>query len=208
MYRGDHRTAPGLQTGVHGREATRVPRVGFVAGAGVSYLGTMSPLRVVATFAGFGLACVLALGMIAWNVRPEQLAAPESGVKKASGAVSAVKAPRLPAEKACLPPPTDAAEDEMVASAGLDPDAVRASMRVAAQGVLPCFKGSPTVTMLLSVQVACTGRVSAVTIEDDGGAESLTQACVEAGLKYAAFPAHALPDGDQFEYPLTYNAPG
>jgi hypothetical protein len=95
----------------------------------------------------------------------------------------------------------------MVASAGLDSDAVRTVMRAAAQSALRCFQGSPSVTMVLDLNVACTGRVASVGISDDGGAPSLTQTCLKEALRYAEFPAHGLPDGESFEYPLSYNAP-
>ena len=128
------------------------------------------------------------------------VAAKPAPKKKAGGA-------KLPKEKACIPPPTDAGDEGMVASAGLDPDVVRSVMRTAVQKVLPCFAGEASATMLLNVKVACTGQVEDVSIVEDGGASPTVRTCVQEGLKYAEFPAHQLPDGDQFEYPLRYNAP-
>ncbi len=117
-------------------------------------------------------------------------------------------AARPPTEKACLPPPSDVGPEEMVASAGLDPADVRTSMRAASQASLPCFVDSPSVTLQLSIVVACTGRVAKVDVKDDGGASPEVQGCVREALGAAEFPAHQLPDGDTFQYPLRYTAPG
>jgi hypothetical protein len=171
----------------------------------------MSTPRVIASFAAIGLVSLGVLGFAAWKLHPEALPAPALGKRTsaghAAGNMAAVSGPHLPPEKPCLAAPTDAAEDEMAASAGLDPDAVRAVMRTAVQGTLHCFEGSPSVTLMLAINVACTGRVSKVEVEEDGGASAEVQQCVQNSLRYAAFPAHALPDGDTFEYPLSYDPP-
>lgn len=167
--------------------------------------------RTLAYVAALAVAALLGVGIEHWrSTRSTDDAAAE--VKAPEPAPRAKKArkarARPPAEKACLPPPTDAGPEDMVASAGLDPDAVRVGMRTASRATLPCFADSPSVTLTLSINVACTGRVARVEVEDDGGASPEVQACVREALGAAEFPAHALPDGDTFRYPLTYTAPG
>lgn len=170
------------------------------------YLRGMSTGRVVLSFVGIGLVAALILGFAAWKRAPEA-PPPATSSARSLGAVSRPTTPQLPAEKPCLAAPTDAAEDEMVASAGLDADQVRPVMRAAIQSTLSCFAGSPEVTLMLAIHVKCSGRVSAVDIEDAGSASAEVQDCVRERLKYAAFPAHALPDGDVVSYPLTYTPP-
>ncbi|MES2640347.1 MAG: hypothetical protein V4850_12720 [Myxococcota bacterium] len=162
----------------------------------------------------FLLAALVIVGLlaVAYTMRPpapEPLApvATADAPKKAKKAKKA-RAAGPPAEKACLPPPTDVGPEDMVASAGLDPGDVRTVMRAASQTSLACFGDSPSVVVRLSILVACTGRVAKVDVEDDGGATPEVQACVQEALRNAEFPAHALPDGDRFEYPLRYSAPG
>ena len=171
----------------------------------------MTALRTLASFVAIGLAAMGILAFAALKFQPVPAApdAPEAAIsKRAKGSVSSLT--RLPAEKPCLAAPTDAADDAagsvMVASAGLDPEAVRSVMRGAVQNTLECFAGAPSVTLWLSIDVACTGRVSKVNVDDDGGASLEVQGCVKDALRTASFPAHALPDGDTFEYPLAYSA--
>ncbi len=168
------------------------------------------------SFAAIGTIALLLLGGVAlmrngrvqnsgWATGAPSQATP--GGSRLSGNIAAVSGLHLPPEKPCLKGPTDVGDDAMDASAGLDPDAVRTVMHAAVQNTLKCFQGAQSVKLMLSVNVACTGRVAKVAIEDDGGATPAIQTCVQDVLKYAAFPAHALPDGDTFEYPLNYTAP-
>lgn len=164
------------------------------------------------------LSIVVAIAIVALLVfaytstTSEPVAAPDAAATVPDAPRKAKKArkaaARPPTEKACLPPPTDVGPEDMVASAGLAPDDVRAGMRAASQASLPCFADSPSVTLRLSINVACTGRVAKVDVEDDGGASDAVQGCVREALGAAEFPAHALPDGDTFQYPLRYTAPG
>jgi hypothetical protein len=112
-------------------------------------------------------------------------------------------------ERPCLAGPSDVTEEEgMAASEGLDPVEAARAARSAAQASLSCFRGSPSVTLDLNVNVKCSGRVSKVEVLDDGGASPSVVGCVTKTFEAAVFPQHALPDGDSFEYPLSYNAPG
>lgn len=168
----------------------------------------MSAVRSFALLGGIVGVVMIGAGVIVWK---KQLVAPESGplspVLSAKGSVSSLSHRSLPTEHKCLAPPDDAGDEGMVASAGLDAEVVRSVMRGAVQSTLSCFRGAPSITMMLEINVACTGRVARVNIEEDGGASSQIQSCVQDSLRYAAFPAHALPEGDTFEYPIAYNAP-
>lgn len=160
--------------------------------------------KTILSFAAIGAGALLLLGVAAWSVRPQDAPIPPTGAARSTGASSRM-AQR--SERPCLAAPTDAGEDEMVASAGLDPDVVRTVMRAAVQGTLSCFRGAPSAAMVLSINVACSGRVASVDIGEEGGATAEVQQCVRAALRNAEFPQHALPDGEVFEYPLNYTAP-
>ncbi|MDP2304905.1 MAG: hypothetical protein Q8P18_02640 [Pseudomonadota bacterium] len=163
--------------------------------------------RALLILTALGFAALVFLAYTTWTRTPGDL---PTLVTKAPAAPQKAKKTRArpPAEKACLPPPSDVGPEDMVASAGLDPDAVRTVMRAAANAALPCFVDSPSVVVRLSINVACTGRVAKVDVEDDGGATAEVQGCIQGVLRAAEFPAHALPDGDTFACPLRYTAPG
>ena len=167
----------------------------------------MTPARTALSFAAIGAASLLVLGFAAWKLAPGDAPPPATPAARVKSAVAPVSRKAPPAEKPCLPPPSDVGPEEMVASAGLDADAVRSVMRTAIQGSLRCFSGSPSVELMLSVNVACSGRVAKVDVDEDGGATAEVQGCVREAIRSAEFPAHALPDGDTFQYPLRYTAP-
>ena len=62
-------------------------------------------------------------------------------------------------------------------------------------------------TLMLEVSVGCNGVVSRVTAASTGDWNADLVACVEEQLAFAPFPAHALPDGDVFRFPLRYTPP-
>ncbi|MDP2316418.1 MAG: hypothetical protein Q8P41_26205 [Pseudomonadota bacterium] len=164
--------------------------------------------RTVVYLAAIGILALLAYGyttLAPADAPTAAIPAPEAPKKGKKARKAAL---RPAAEKACLPPPSDVGPEDMVASAGLDPGDVRTVMRAASQTSLACFGDSPSVTLRLSILVACTGVVAKVDVEDDGGASPEVQDCIQEALRAAEFPAHALPDGDRFEYPLRYTAPG
>jgi len=63
----------------------------------------------------------------------------------------------------------------------------------------------PSGTLNLSITVACTGRVAGVRVQDDGGLDTTLVSCVADTLRYAPFPAHDLPDGETFGYPMVFS---
>jgi hypothetical protein len=115
----------------------------------------------------------------------------------------------MPPAQRCKAGPTDVAGDEgMAGSVGLSEDEVRAAMRGFVGNTLRCFPpDTASGTILTAILVGCDGRVSKVDVEDDGGMPGTVAACVADTLRYTPFPAHDMPDGFAFEYPLRFEAP-
>ena len=113
----------------------------------------------------------------------------------------------MPAPRPCLAGPTDVEGDEgMVASAGLSLDDVRASMNTFIQHTARCLpEGGVDGVLTLDFVVGCDGRVAALTITDDGGLSGELGACVVETLRHTPFPAHDLPDGFPFTFPLRFS---
>ncbi len=134
--------------------------------------------------------------------RPRSSGSPAPGPPKLS----------MPAEKPCLAEPelSGTADAEMVASQGLDAGEIRDAMSSFVHHTLSCIAGSgssPSEALRLEITVACTGQVSDVTVLAGGDWPSEVAGCVTETLRYAPFPAHDLPGGESFEYPLRYRAP-
>lgn len=120
----------------------------------------------------------------------------------------------MPAPKACRSGPSmvDAAGEEptFVGSKGLDHQQVEAAMNAFLPKLQRCFRSGEAVsgTLDLSITVGCDGRVSNVTVEDDGGLPDDLISCVQKTLSYAPFPAHDQPDGFTFQYPMHFDFGG
>lgn len=114
-----------------------------------------------------------------------------------------------PTPKPCLDPPTgeDLPEQGMTGSRGLSQGEVRAAMSSVVSHALPCFADGDSGTVVLEVTAGCDGRVSDIAISDAGGYPTDVTGCVVETLRNAAFPAHDLPGGFSFTYPVTYTAP-
>jgi len=132
------------------------------------------------------------------------------------GSVSAEAAPAasslvMPPEEACLAGPSlsgeEGEEPEFAASAGLSYAQIKASMDAFVGHTLRCVPEGeqPSGTIELELTVACTGRVADVRVVDDGGLPPAMVSCVPETLMYADFPAHDLPDGEVFGYPLSFS---
>lgn len=118
---------------------------------------------------------------------------------------------RLPKAKPCLKGPSldDLDEDlpDVMSSAGLSMEQVRGPMRTAVAGLSDCIDGPwPDAVVDLSMSVGCNGRVVSVDVVDGGGVSLETLGCFKERLRYVGFPAHDMPDGFQFRYPLTLSA--
>ncbi len=124
----------------------------------------------------------------------------------------AAAARSLPPAKPCLPPPDPAmleAGDEpgFLASQGLNRAQIEGAMQAAVPGLFACVPedARPSGVMELELEVACSGRVAAVRILDGDGLPESLVGCVVDRLGYAAFPAHDMPDGYTFHYPLRFS---
>lgn len=134
---------------------------------------------------------------------------PSSPGPQQGGTADGPEVPNLsmPRAKKCLSGPDGSGVEEegMVASQGLSAAEVQGAMNAFLPKVSSClvgFDASPTQALHFSISVGCDGRVTHVGIVDGGDWQTAHADCLQQALRYAAFPAHALPDGDTFEYPL------
>lgn len=115
----------------------------------------------------------------------------------------------MPAAKACLPPPDGEGLGDAgsVSSRGLSTEEVSAAMRAFLPTTLRCTPEGEVLegTVVAELRVGCDGRVARVDIADGGGLPDPVVACVKDTLRYAPFPAHDVPDGFAFEFPLTFS---
>jgi len=96
-------------------------------------------------------------------------------------------------------------EAGFAASRGLDGAQVSAALSAFEPTLVRCLEAGSGVagTADLELTVACTGRVASVTLLDPGGLPTELVACVRDTLRYVAFPAHDMPDGFTFGYPVS-----
>ena len=134
----------------------------------------------------------------------------KGGAVKASTVTSTASSLVMPPAKECLRGPTDAdaqgTEAGFASSQGLSHGQVKAAMDKALLGLGACVSGGwPVGRAELEITAGCDGRVSSVRIVGDGGLESGLLGCIQERLGYAEFPAHDLPDGETFGYPLVFS---
>ncbi len=114
----------------------------------------------------------------------------------------------MPAAKRCLGGPAlgDLSDDQgMVTSQGLGHAEVSAAMNAFLPNVSSCLRGldsNPSGALTLAISVGCDGIVTGIVTESREDWPDDVAACIVETLHYAPFPAHALPDGDTFVYPL------
>ncbi|MFK7926856.1 MAG: LysM peptidoglycan-binding domain-containing protein [Myxococcota bacterium] len=116
---------------------------------------------------------------------------------------------RLPAEKPCRPPPSfdDAVDVDglgTVASQGLTKGEINAAIDGFLHKTTSCANEDWSGTLQVELNIACSGRVTAVEVVSDGGAPMAVSSCVAERLRFAPFPAHALPNGERVRIPLSY----
>lgn len=117
---------------------------------------------------------------------------------------------RMPAAQPCLPGPDHATlgEDgpEFAASAGLSYAQTRDAMSAFLPTLGRCVpEGGVSGTAQLELTVGCSGRVAEVRLVDGGGLPGDMLSCVRDSLRYVPFPAHDMPDGFTFAYPVTFS---
>ena len=71
-----------------------------------------------------------------------------------------------------------------------------------AQSCLYGLTSAPTGTLSLAITVGCDGVVDRVQIQRSDDWPAANGACFAQAIRKASFPAHGLPDGDTFIYPL------
>ena len=118
----------------------------------------------------------------------------------------------MPPAQACLAGPSlddlDGDEPEMAASVGLSHAQVSAAMDAFVGQTSRCIHGDwPVGVLTLDITVACTGRVQSLSVADRGGLSAELIDCILETLRHAPFPAHDMPDGFTFGYPLRFSAP-
>ena len=119
----------------------------------------------------------------------------------------------MPSEQPCLAGPAldqlSAAADELqlLASRGLSQAQVEAAMNAFIPTLFRCVPegGQPDGILELELTVACTGRVAQVEQADLGGLADELAACVAETRRYTPFPAHDMPGGFEFRYPLRFS---
>jgi hypothetical protein len=74
------------------------------------------------------------------------------------------------------------------------------------RNTLGCFPGGTRgrFEVLVEVVAGCDGRVKTVQVLQGGGLPATVTQCVREVLSAAGFPAHGMPDGVTFQYPLVY----
>lgn len=113
----------------------------------------------------------------------------------------------LPPLLTCLDGPSLDDEDGvgMAASQGLSHLQVTKAMNQflpKLERCVPAEGGTGTVTF--EITVGCTGRVAEARTVGNSGLPSELVSCVQQTLRYAAFPAHDMPDGFTFSYPMSF----
>ena len=116
---------------------------------------------------------------------------------------------KLPAKKACLAGPTMDGSSETpayAASAGLSYTQTKQAMNAFLPKLQRCIHGEwPEGKVELSITVGCDGRVDGVEVVEIDGLSGELTSCVADTLRYASFPAHDLPHGETFTYPMTFS---
>ena len=122
---------------------------------------------------------------------------------------SGPRVPDLPSPRAkpCLAGPSGAglADADAVASEGLSYEQARGAMDAFLPKVGTCLVDLdpvPSQPLDLGISVGCDGRVQRVVIRNRADWPDAHADCLARAIEKAPFPAHALPDGDTFHYPL------
>ena len=135
------------------------------------------------------------------------------GSVHAGGTASDAGSLSMPDAKPCLAMPEgtdggEGTEPDMVAAAGLSREQISASMSAFLPRLSRCVPEgtTPEGTVTLTITVGCDGRVASIEVDDDGGMDAGLVGCVPDTLRYAPFPAHDMPDGEVFRFPVTFSA--
>ena len=135
--------------------------------------------------------------------------APAPAAKKRAGTGNKKAAPsKKPRPKACLKGPSlddlDNDDVDIRGSMGLDQTQIRSAMAPFLPSLGVCFSDEwPTASVHFEIVAGCNGLVSSVRVLDGGGLDGAILGCLTDRLGSLGFPAHDMPDGFRFEYPMT-----
>ena len=141
--------------------------------------------------------------------QPRKSAKPIAGIVRPSEAATEAQL-ELPPLQDCLAGPSidgNADEHAMAASQGLVYDQISTAMRGFVGNTLPCITegdATPEAALVMEITVGCNGRVDHISVLDTGDWPAPMAECVTKVLHFAPFPAHDLPDGETFTYPLRF----
>lgn len=129
-----------------------------------------------------------------------------TGPSVASGPVTV---PRLtmPAAKRCKVLGTrNTGEDGMYGGEGLSSAAIKAALQTTLGTSRKCMPAGTRgkFSMIIELTVGCDGRVKNAFTINGGGLPGPVTDCIEKVLAHTAFPAHDIPDGQSFQYPINY----
>lgn len=114
-----------------------------------------------------------------------------------------------PAAKRCLSMASGAntGEDGMYSGKGINSAQIKAAMGRPLSLTRSCIPAGTEgkFSIIMEVKVGCDGRVSNTYPINSGGLPPRILTCIETVLKSASFPAHDIPDGQSFQYPINYN---
>lgn len=112
-----------------------------------------------------------------------------------------------PRRSRCKAQRTDVAEGEMVTAAGLSRAQIQTVVAKRLPRTLACLPPGldGEYEMIVDITVGCDGRVSNTYTVAAGALPASTTRCVEKVFRGARFPAHDMPDGQSFQYPLTFS---
>jgi murein DD-endopeptidase MepM/ murein hydrolase activator NlpD len=131
-----------------------------------------------------------------------------SGIVMHKSGMTAVPTKQLPKAKRCLGGPDASslsAEQGMMTNQGLSSNQISNSMNSFFPQLSDCMPDVwPTASIEVDFNVGCNGRVTYVRIVKDDGLEFGIQSCLEDAFQYAGFPAHDLPDGMDFTFPIQF----
>ena len=110
-----------------------------------------------------------------------------------------------PAPEDCLGVGSQEEDADFIASQGLSRAVVKQVMDAIVEEALRCTpdEGAEELSLEFSVLVACNGVVDEVEATRKGGASDRYIDCVADVLGYADFPGHDMPNGMEFQYPVS-----
>lgn len=97
-------------------------------------------------------------------------------------------------------------DGDMVAAKGLSSGQIQGTIRKRFGRLSRCVPSSlsGTYEAIVEIDVGCDGRVTNTYTISPGALSGNTMRCIERVFRSTRFPAHDMPDGMSFQYPLTF----